>query len=203
MNDLLWMRQNGIEAAVKKLASSGTPVLGVCGGYQMMGWELSDPQRIEGRSEYVRGMELLPVRTVFDSNKTRTRYRAQVKAEPFRGAELDGYEIHMGKTTVQGEPFCVFDDGRADGCCRGNAFGTYLHGLFDTGELTEKLAEYLCGRKGIDYCRAEPVSRTSYVQQQYDILAESVRKALDMERIYDIMDRYYYSGKVSGNGGVR
>ena len=190
VDDLLWMRQNGIEAAVLKLASSGVPVLGVCGGYQMMGENLSDPEHVEGKTEHVRGMGLLPVDTVFTADKTRTRYKAQVRTGPFAGAALDGYEIHMGESSVRGKAFCTLENGCDDGCRDGNFFGTYLHGLFDTGELTEGLAAYLCGRRGMDYDAALPVSRESYVQQQYDILADSVREAVDMKRIYEIMDRY-------------
>ncbi|MBF1150475.1 MAG: cobyric acid synthase, partial [[Eubacterium] sulci] len=90
MDDLLWMRQNGIESAIQKLASSGTPVLGVCGGYQMMGEKLSDPYHIEGDLEEMHGMGLLPTETTFTQIKTRTRFTADVKAKDFEGAKLDG-----------------------------------------------------------------------------------------------------------------
>ena len=86
MDDLLWMRQNGIESAIQKLASSGTPVLGVCGGYQMMGEKLSDPYHIEGDLEEMHGMGLLPTETTFTNLKTRTRFTADVKAKDFEGA---------------------------------------------------------------------------------------------------------------------
>ncbi|MBF1137826.1 MAG: cobyric acid synthase, partial [[Eubacterium] sulci] len=85
MDDLLWMRQNGIESAIQKLASSGTPVLGVCGGYQMMGEKLSDPYHIEGDLEEMHGMGLLPTETTFTQIKTRTRFTADVKAKDFEG----------------------------------------------------------------------------------------------------------------------
>ena len=101
MDDLLWMRQNGIESAIQKLASSGTPVLGVCGGYQMMGEKLSDPYHIEGDLEEMHGMGLLPTETTFTQIKTRTRFTADVKAKDFEGAKLDGYEIHMVKASLR------------------------------------------------------------------------------------------------------
>ena len=188
MDDLLWMRQNGLEAAVCKLASGGTPVLGVCGGYQMLGETLSDPEHTESTREQIRGMGLLPVRTVFCARKTRTRVRAAVQAAPFAGAQLDGYEIHMGETEIEGEPFCTLENGRADGCVSGSVFGTYLHGLFDTGELGARLAEMLCVRKGIACEQEQPMSHADYVQKQYDILADSVRGALDMERLYQLLE---------------
>ncbi len=195
VDDLLWMRQNGLEAVVQKLASAGVPVLGICGGYQMLGSGLSDPERVESSIAYVRGMELLPADTVFTRQKTRTRCKAQAVAEPFAGCALEGYEIHMGKTTVHGEPFCRLENGHNDGCWSGNVFGTYLHGLFDTGTLTERLAAGLCRRKGIDYETAAPVPHHAYVQRQYDILADGVRKALDMEKVYGIMERYAEEGR--------
>lgn len=187
MDDLLWMRQNGIESAIQKLASSGTPVLGVCGGYQMMGEKLSDPNHIEGDLEEMHGMGLLPTETTFTNLKTRTRFTADVKAKDFEGAKLDGYEIHMGESIVKGDSFLTLENGKDDGCVFGTNFGTYLHGLFDTGELTEKLVKYLCDRKGIEYSEAAPISHSAYVEKQYDILADGVRAALDFDKIYKIM----------------
>ena len=186
MDDLLWMRQNGIESAIQKLASSGTPVLGVCGGYQMMGEKLQDPHHIEGDLEEMHGMGLLPTETTFTQIKTRTRFTADVKAKDFEGAKLDGYEIHMGESIVKGNPFLTLENGKDDGCACGTNFGTYLHGLFDTGELTEKLVKYLCDRKGIEYSEAAPISHSTYVEKQYDILADGVRAAMDFDKIYKI-----------------
>ena len=111
MGDLAWMRQNGLEAAVKKLAAAGTPVLGVCGGYQMLGTALDDPDGVEqgGRMD---GMGLLPCATRFTGQKVRTRVQACAAAGPFAGAQLDGYEIHMGRTERGGTPpFCLLADG--------------------------------------------------------------------------------------------
>ena len=187
MDDLLWMRQNGIESAIQKLASSGTPVLGVCGGYQMMGEKLSDPYHIEGDIEEMHGMGLLPTETTFTNTKTRTRFTADVKAKDFEGAKLDGYEIHMGESIVKGDSFLTLENGKDDGCACGTNFGTYLHGLFDTGELTEKLVKYLCDRKGVEYSEAAPISHSAYVEKQYDILADGVRAAMDFDKIYKIM----------------
>lgn len=190
MDDLLWLRQCGLEAEILKYASAGKPVLGVCGGYQMLGEQLFNPQRLEGDTEYLRGMGLLPVDTTFTAEKSRTRVEGTVQAEPFEGLRLDAYEIHMGVSEVHGDPFCLLDNGKIDGCHQGNVYGTYLHGLFDTGELTEALIRHLAQLKGLDPGSIETVSRDVYVQQQYDILAEGVRRSLDMEKIYEIMDRY-------------
>lgn len=109
-------------------------------------------------------------------------------ASEFEGAKLDGYEIHTGKTTVHGDAFCMLENGQPDGCVNGNVFGTYLHGLFDTGSLVQKLAEYLCARKGISCEQAAPVSHEAYQEQQFNLLADGVRHALDMKAIYALME---------------
>lgn len=188
VEDLLWLRQSGLEAAIQHLAAKGTPVLGVCGGYQMLGRTLEDPTGSEsGRPQTLRGMDLLPAKTVFADQKRRTQTEAVVAAGPFAGAHLTGYEIHTGRTEVEGEALCTLADGRADGCVSGNVFGTYLHGLFDTGELTEKLTAWLCGRRGIDPAQAALVPMEEYRQQQLDKLADGVRAALDMGAVYRAM----------------
>ena len=187
VNDLLWLRQCGLETAVQKLARRGTPVLGVCGGYQMLGGMLDDSAGTEsGRPQTLRGLELLPTRTVFTLEKRRAQVTATAAA-PFAGAALTGYEIHTGRTTVEGAPFCTLADGTPDGCVRGSVFGTYLHGLFDSGELTEKLAALLCRRKGLAPETAAPLTMQAYREQQFDLLADGVRRALDMSAIYAAM----------------
>ena len=173
----------------------------------MLGEEIRDPEGVEGEGSdaeeggsTLRGMGLLPCVTVFSPEKTLTRVRAEVLEEPFRGARTEAYEIHMGETVTRekaGRPFSVLEredagkrrtGGAYDGCCRGNVFGTYLHGLFDSGEMTEKLAQWLCRRKGIQAGEVSVLSRKEYKEQQYDLLAEEVRRALDMEALYRILE---------------
>lgn len=189
MADLLWMRESGLEAAILKLAAAGTPVLGVCGGYQMLGELIDDPDGVECGLSSVRGMGLLPCRTVFEPAKVRTRVEAEVTGGPFDGARLDGYEIHMGTTEVRGNAFCRLEDGRLDGCQRELVFGTYLHGLFDSGELVQKLAAWLCGRKGLTVETAVQEPRALYKERQYDILAAGLRASLDMDMLHRILER--------------
>ena len=188
VEDLLWLRQSGLEAAVLKLAAAGVPVLGVCGGYQMLGQWLDDTAGTEsGRSQTVRGLGLLPTRTVFTGEKRRAQVTARVTAAPFAGAQLTGYEIHTGRTEVQGTAFCRLSGDVPEGCAEGNVFGTYLHGLFDTGALTEALAAFLCRRKGLDPADAGVFSMEQYRQQQLDLLADGVRRTLDLDAIYAAM----------------
>ena len=188
MDDLLWLRQSGLEAAVLKLAEADVPVLGVCGGYQMLGETLDDPLGMEsGRPQSLRGMGLLPTETIFDREKCRRQTSAVTEGAALGGAALEGYEIHTGRTAVHGAPFCIRSDGQPDGCVNGNVFGTYLHGLFDTGALTEKLADYLCARKGIAPEHAALRTMEEYRQEQFDLLADGVRAALDLPAVYRAM----------------
>ena len=190
MGDLIWLRENGLADAIIAAAGKGTPVLGVCGGYQMLGRTLSDPTGVE-RQGMLPGLGLLPVDTVFTGDKTRTRRSAVCEAAPFAGAALTGYEIHMGKTDTNGAaPFCRFADGTADGAVCRSVFGTYLHGLFDSGKLVDSLAQYLAARKGITISNAPVETRAAYRNRQYDLLSDTVRKAMDMKRIYEIMEEY-------------
>ena len=190
VDDLLWLRQIGLETAIQKLAGAGTPVLGVCGGYQMLGGMLHDPEGVEsGEKKSIRGMGLLPVETTFTGEKYRKQVKAAAASGALAGAALEGYEIHMGQTTVKGDAFCILADSQPEGCVRDNVWGTYLHGLFDSGELTEKLVQLLCKRKGLSPAAATPLSHAVYQQRQFDLLAEGVRQALDMEEIYRIMER--------------
>ena len=188
MDDLRWLRESGLEACILKLAAKGTPVLGVCGGYQMLGHTLADPDGEEsGTPCTLPGLGLLPTDTVFNAEKHLSQTNATVEAIPFAGAKLTGYEIHAGRTTVQGSPFCILADGTPEGCVQANVFGTYLHGLFDTGELTEKLTAFLCKKKGISPADAPLLSMEQYRQQQFDLLADGVRAALDMDAVYAAM----------------
>ena len=190
MGDLLFLRENGLEKEILALAAQGIPVLGICGGYQMLGEELLDPIGVEQEGE-LRGLGLLPCRTVFTEQKTRTRVTGSALCEPFAGAALEGYEIHMGSTESRASmPFYRFSDGREDGAAEGLVFGTYLHGIFDSAEAVNRLALWLGARKGITVQASVTEPRSAYRQRQYELLADAVRASLDMSRIYQAMEAY-------------
>ena len=189
MGDLHWLRASGLAETILTLHSAGTAVLGICGGYQMLGQSLSDPMGVEQQGSF-EGLGLLPCETAFTAGKTRTRKTGICAGGPFAGAKLKGYEIHMGRTSSRGQPFCRLEDGHEDGCIRGDVFGTYLHGLFDTGELTAKLAQWLAERKGITIPDFSPEPRILYRNRQYDLLADAVRQSLDMRAIEQAMEAY-------------
>ena len=190
MGDLSWLRQNGLETSIRRLHGAGVPVLGICGGYQMLGEKLSDPEGVEHGGS-MRGMELLPAQTVFTPEKILTQTTATVSA--FGNAKVQGYQIHMGRTDTGAlPPFCRLPDGSADGAVQDGVFGTYLHGLFDSGELTAALADWLLTRKGLAKADVALESHQDFQEKQIDILADAVRRSLDMDAIYRIMEEYQH-----------
>ena len=117
-----------------------------------------------------------------------------MEAAPFAGMPIEGYEIHMGQTErLGGMPFCRFADGTEDGAAQGLVFGSYLHGLFDSGALTAALAEYLAGRRGLNLAAWTPEPRRAYREREYDRLAAAVRQSLDMDAIYRAMEEYEHA----------
>lgn len=194
INDLKWLRRSGMEAAIKQLASRGIPVWGICGGYQMLGKVIADPEGVEGGGTIV-GMDLLPVETVFTTKKNRTRVRGIINAVPgiasgLSGAVVKGYEIHMAESKLLdgAKPLISLDNGIKDGCCVGNVCGTYLHGFFDSEQLRRQWFKILCGIRGIDAGKISSFDYKAYKESQFDILADGIRNNLDMSLIYQILD---------------
>ena len=206
MGDLLWLRQNGLEALLCKRAAAGGAVIGICGGYQMLGETLSDPNGVEQGGQ-MRGIGLLPVDTVFEAQKTRTRVSGCVSRLEgvfggLSGAALDGYEIHMGVSRLRaGTPAteirdeCTGETAHPDGAAQGNVLGSYVHGFFDSSEVVSALAQTLVRAKGLEPADTAQISDYEYKQQQYDLLAQGMRNALDMEAIYRMMDEYDGKGE--------
>ncbi len=192
MSDLLWMRQNGIEAKIAKMVASGVPIIGICGGYQMLGQQLKDPENLE-HGGTLRGMGFLETETTFEIEKIRTRVEGivgEIKGfyEKLSGATFTGYEIHMGQTAVSTTRFSLLSNGNHDGAVDGNILGSYVHGIFDEGDFYQKLVEILLEQKGITQEQAVGISFEEYKNQQYDKLADGMRASLDMEKIYEILE---------------
>ncbi len=182
--DMGWLRKSGLEPPIKSLAASGTPIFGVCGGYQLLGGKISDPEGSEGGGE-VEGLGLLNMETVFKSKKTLMQKRAEFAGiqgffSCLEGLEADGYEIHMGETVSEEAPLFV----SGEGSVRGNVCGCYLHGVFDSAAVP--IVKSLCEKKGIEF-NAACLDKRAYKDLQYNKLAEAVRKNLDMELIYKII----------------
>ena len=203
MGDLKWLRMNGLEASVLKLAAEGTLVMGICGGYQMLGLTLEDPDGVEEGGS-MRGMELLPVHTVFEKAKTRTRVSGKTGTlhgpwQLLSGTAFEGYEIHMGETTYEpgGTVFSAIaetvgtqhvDEAMANGCQYQNAAGSYVHGLFDSVEMQKALLRLLCQKKGLPEEAVSWIDEKVYKEQQYDKLVEGLRENMDMAKIYQILE---------------
>lgn len=191
--DLRFLREGGLEATIQKRVALGTPLLGVCGGYQMLGLRITDAENAEGGGTLA-GMGLLPVTTAFAAQKRRTRVSARALTlggalAPLSGALLEGYEIHMGKTELSpgASPFARLETGELDGCFCQNVYGTYLHGLFDTAACREAVLSALCAKKGVSLGQSA-LDWPAYRQRQYDALADAVRAHLNMSLIYDILE---------------
>lgn len=201
MADLRWLRQSGLEAAILRLAEQGVPVLGICGGYQMMGQQISDPvgaEEVPGTT--LRGMGLLPVETVFSREKARTQSAGQFAPlegvfAPLSGRKVEGYEIHMGRSQRQDgcRPMIRLAEGdgsfREDGAVWGNAAGCYLHGLLDTPEVLQGVLELLCRPRGIDPQNLEIPDPKQHRERELDRLAQAVRENLDMQQVYRILEQ--------------
>ena len=180
LDDLYELRRNGCAQAIVKARRDGATVLGICGGYQMMGVEVCDPDHVEGDIARLPGLGLLPVSTTMSGEK-RTR---QVKCE--YGV---GYEIHMGETCPFGDakprPLTHLDDGTADGYVADDkCMGTYLHGILDNALFVD----YLLRPYGEKIEQGtSPSDYVVFKEQQYNKLADHVRYHVDMERIYSIL----------------
>lgn len=189
ISDMKWLRESGIEAAVKRNAFGGTPIFGICGGYQMLGKLISDPYSTESGGEIL-GIGLLDMKTVFRTEKTRTRVSGIVTADggdfpALCGAHADGYEIHMGETVGIEKPLLKLSDGRTDGAYKNNIYGSYLHGFFDSEEVVSVIINAISERKGI--AAEKTINRSEYKERQYDLLADGVRKNIDMQKIYEMV----------------
>lgn len=195
MGDLLWLRQSGFESAIYKAEKAGAVIFGICGGFQMLGKSIHDPQQVE-EGGTIRGMGLLDVETVFSKAKTRTRVKGnfgQIDGilKEMSGAGLEGYEIHMGVTKyADGCSNLAMlreanqKESKADGAYSGNVYGTYVHGVFDQEEVARELILCLGKAKGVNLDQISTRDYTKYKETQYDLLADKLREHLDMERIY-------------------
>lgn len=194
MKDLEWLRESGLEGAVKRLASEGSLIFGICGGYQMLGEWIEDKVGAEDRGK-LRGMGLLPMITCFEPEKTRTRVSGRTGNfrgifAPLSGKKISGYEIHMGHSRLTEEAWAqeeVQAFGDVPGFLRRNVMGTYLHGVFDEEEFRGAFVRLLCDRKGIPYSAGSLLTYEEYKEQQFDKLAQCLRENLDMGQIYDMM----------------
>ena len=199
MGDLKWLRQNGLEAAIKKEKSCGKVIFGICGGYQMLGHTLNDLHGVE-EGGTIAGMALLPMDTYFETEKKTTRVSGHFNKltgllEGLSGKAIEGYEIHMGRSTFRSDVKVLtqltYDSiwqTSKDGIFVDQVYGTYLHGIFDKEGIAVEVVAALARKKGIRFEDLDKFDYQKLKEQQYDYLADQLRQHLDMDQIYRIME---------------
>ena len=210
--DLAWMNDQGLSKAVKKLSASGSAIIGICGGYQILGTKLRDPECIESSIKELDGLGLMNLTTIFEGSKETHRIKGKVAETTgllagAAGVSVSGYEIHMGRTIGEGisPPFLiedradapVFGNGDPEGAldASGSVMGTYIHGLFHNGELRTEILKELARRKGVSLL---DTSSDLDLDREYDKLADWVRSSMDMDLIYRVsgLSREYDAARV-------
>ncbi len=200
ISDLHYLRRSGLADEILRQVKSGTPIVGICGGYQMLGRSILDPQGVETAKEEALGLGLLDVVTNFAAEKSTSQVRTRVLADRglfagMKGQELVGYEIHMGQTSVDESKsaFLIFEKPQGtveyyDGIlnAQGTVLGTYLHGLFHNFGFRQVLLTNLRQHWGLPERKTGALAGT---EQQYDRLATLVRHSLNMAAIYTITEK--------------
>lgn len=183
--DLQWLRQCGLEACIQKAASAGTLIFGVCGGYQMMGNSIYDPQQVEAAGvTQINGMGLLAMDTLFEGQKIQRQTAGtfagiEGRLSTLNGCSYTGYEIHMGRSQNELPP--------VQG--HGTIYGTYIHGVFDEPGISDRILQAICAHKGVRFADLGTFDLKKHKERQYDLLADAVRSGLDMELIYRILNQ--------------
>ena len=180
--DLEWLYEKGLADRIKELAGKGVLVMGICGGFQMLGRSIHDPENSEAGGEAL-GLSLLPVDTVFDKEKSLKQVKTKVGNldglyEPLSQTDIEGYEIHMGVSNASKDTPVITN---------GPVLGTYIHGIFDSPEFTSGLLKIIYERKGLN--REVPEIEAASVHQEKELnrLADVLRQNLDFELIYRII----------------
>jgi adenosylcobyric acid synthase len=195
--DLDVLRRSGLGDAICQKVAAGTPVIGICGGYQMLGRVLHDPEHVESSRDAAEGLGLLPLETSFVWDKTTHQVKGKILGghgllSYARDLEVRGYEIHSGDTSGGSAPAVALNERssepieRKDGAISddGLVLGTYLHGFFDQPDLRYAIIRWLAERKGLSFERREDRFAR---QLAYDRLADNVRASLDMDLIWRLI----------------
>ncbi|MCR5399829.1 MAG: cobyric acid synthase [Lachnospiraceae bacterium] len=190
IGDLAGLRKRGLDRKIIEYALKDKPIIGICGGYQMLGHEVIDSDDVEGGGK-AKGLSLLPTDTYLTAQKKRELTDgvfADVTGlfSELAGVRYSGYEIHMGRSTVISEEDVSAFTGGSSGCCKGNVYGTYVHGIFDEDGVVDTVIRALYKSKGLK-CDIEKTDHRAFKENQYDKLADMIRQYMDMDHIYRIM----------------
>lgn len=204
LEDLQYLKESGLDMEIYKLKEEGTLIMGICGGYQMLGHKICDPEGVEGKISEAYGLGLLNRTTIFKGEKTTTQVEGSLGEnlpgilKACEGIKVKGYEIHMGVSEKTGDckELLTIEKrlGEAvndlEGSCNedGTVFGTYLHGIFDEGAFARCLLNAIREKKGLPALESEITSFEAFKQGEYDKLAKVVRENLDMEAVYKILE---------------
>lgn len=196
IEDLIYLRNSNLEEQILRANRKGVTIVGICGGYQMLGNSLKDPHKTESNIESVNGLGLLDVETVFELEKNTTQIEGYIIGD---GSKISGYEIHMGKTILNedAKPFLVIDkklgesvniiDGAVNN--KNNVYGTYIHGIFDSVEFSRNFINKIRKEKGLDDFSKDDIKVYSdFKNEEYNKLANLLKENLDIEKIKDIID---------------
>ncbi len=181
LSDLRWLRSRALDRSVLAAAARQIPVLGLCGGYQMLGRTLRDEAGVGGTAATERGLGLLPVETTFAEDKRVAAVGGRTAGSWLlpAGLKVDGYEIHAGQSRG-GDPLLLVE-GEPEGAVAGLVAGTYAHGLFDSGPLRQALVNALRERKGLDRLEgAELEDASAFRERNYEALADLLERRLDL-----------------------
>lgn len=189
LSDLYELRRNGVAQAVIRAHREGVTVLGICGGYQLMGREVFDPDHVEGEIERLPGLGLLPVTTRMTGEKVTRQVKFRLADSGSPPFSMSGYEIHMGSTVpiedAPASPLNLLEDGQWDGCIVDRTcMGTYIHGILDNPKFIDFLLKPFADKLSET---AEAFDYRRFKEEQYDKLAEHVRRHVDMSLIYRIL----------------
>jgi adenosylcobyric acid synthase len=190
IEDAQFLQESGLALAINQvLNTTNVHIVGICGGYQMLGETITDPDAVESRIESIKGLGLLPVETVMTTSKKTERVSGYVQLESER-VSIEGYEIHMGKTTSKSitEAFAVVDDEK-EGTVKENVIGTYVHDVFHNDALRRALLNQIRKHK-----KLPPITDTFNSRlrkdESFSKAAAYVREAVDMEKLYYLIDNY-------------
>lgn len=186
IDDIIELRLNGMASAILRERREGKTILGICGGYQIMGYNVTDPEHVESEQDSAQGLGLLPVSTVMSGPKTTRQTVFTFCNDP--STKMHGYEIHNGTTQpINGETTPLFrrNDGTFDGYfLDDHCMGTYMHGVFDNTVFIDFL---LHPHKAKTSSNATITDYTEFKELQYNLLAKHVRQHVDMQKIYEIL----------------
>ena len=191
LDDLYELRRNGVAGAIVRARRRGATIMGICGGYQMMGQQILDPEHVEGDLEALPGLGLLPMVTRMSGEKVTRQIKFTLSGSS--SDRMDGYEIHMGVTTpVEGETVCPLNrlvDGSMVGCrVDEKCMGTYIHGILDNASFIDFLLKPYAHQLTEE---AETFNYQTYKEQQYDKLADHVRAHVNIPLVYQILTEDY------------